>query len=95
MIWNFNELEQGYDYQGIRDGDIEVFDKTRYQSIVRESVQNSLDAKLDSDKAVEVSFNFFQVNRNEYTALSDIEKRIRASREWEKANEDDEDWHSR
>lgn len=91
MKWNFNKLPQGFDYQGIRDGDIEVFDKTRYQSIVRESVQNSLDAKLEKNKPVEVSFNFFKVSKTEYPNLSHIEERIKASRKWEKANDDDKD----
>jgi hypothetical protein len=91
MNWNFNKLEQGFDYQGIRDGDIEVFDKTRYQSIVRESIQNSLDAKLDDTKPVTVSFNFFELPKEDHLLLSEIENRIIASRDWDKANDDDKD----
>ncbi|MDR6517322.1 hypothetical protein [Chryseobacterium camelliae] len=89
MKWNFNQLEQGFDYQGIRDGDIEVFDKTRYQSVVRESIQNSLDARLDTTKPVEINFKFFKIDKNSIPSICEIEKRLHCSENWDKANDDD------
>lgn len=89
MKWNFNKLPEGFDYQGIRDGDIEVFDKTRYQSVVRESIQNSLDARLDDRKPVVVDFKFFKIEKNLLPEFSGIENRLRQSKEWDKANDDD------
>lgn len=89
MKWNFNELTQGFDYQGIRDGDIEVFDKTRYQSVVRESVQNSLDARLHENLPVKVEFKFSEFDKNIHPELSKIEDRLLESLNWEKANDDD------
>lgn len=89
MKWNFNELQQGFDYQGIRDGDIEIFDKTRYQSVVRESIQNSLDARLSDATPVKVDFKFIEINKNIHPELPKIEDRLRESLNWDKANEDD------
>ena len=89
MKWNFNTLPEGFDYQGIRDGDIEVFDKTRYQSVVRESIQNSLDARLDDSKPVVVDFKFFKIKKDLLPEFSNIEKRLEQSQKWDKANPDD------
>lgn len=59
MKWNFKTRTMGHDYQGLRDGDIEVFDKTRYQSVVRETIQNSMSARRNHDEQVRVNFRFF------------------------------------
>lgn len=90
MKWHFNELQTGFDYQGIRDGDIEVFDKTRYQSVVRESIQNSLDARLDYSKPVKIEFNFFKVEKKELPGIEEIENVLKYSSRWDKANKDDQ-----
>lgn len=89
MQWNFKTHTEGDDYQGIRDGDIEVFDKTRYQSVVRETIQNSMDARLDDFEPVRVEFKFFDLPKNHYPSITVIEDHLRACRTWEKANEDD------
>jgi hypothetical protein len=91
MQWNFKTLTPGDDYQGIRDGDIEVFDKTRYQSVVRETIQNSMDARKDYNKPVRVNFRFFQLAKNEFPSIVQIEKHLEACRTWEKANADDKE----
>lgn len=91
MQWNFKTLTAGDDYQGIRDGDIEVFDKTRYQSVVRETIQNSMDARLDDSKPVQVEFKFFNLPKHQYPSITAIEDHLQACRFWEKANQDDKE----
>ena len=91
MKWNFKTLTAGDDYQGIRDGDIEVFDKTRYQSVVRETIQNSLDARLDENEPVRVSFRYFKLPKHSFPSIAAIENHLRACKTWEKANVDDKE----
>lgn len=91
MKWNFKILSGGDDYQGIRDGDIEIFDKTRYQSVVRESIQNSLDARLKENEPVRVEFNYFKIEKNKHKNIAVIEEHLAACKNWDKANEDDKE----
>lgn len=91
MKWNFKELTQGDDFQGIRDGDIELFDKTRYQSVVREAIQNSLDARLDDSEPVKIEFNYFKVNKSDFPNIAEIENHLLGCEKWEKANDDDKE----
>ena len=78
MNWHFHPSTPGLDIQGIRDGDIENFDKLRYSSVVRESIQNSLDARLKKDEPVRVEFEFFSIPKDEYPDVFSIEDRINA-----------------
>ena len=89
MKWNFNKLRVGDEKQGIRDGDMSDFSKTHYKSVVRESIQNSLDAKpKESDKPVIVHFNFKTYPKYFLPTFSSIEKRIEECFEY--ANNDDD-----
>ena len=89
MEWNFNKLRLGDEKQGIRDGDMSDFSKTHYKSVVRESIQNSLDAKpKESNKPVIVHFNFKTYPKNFLPTFSSIEKRIEECFEY--ANNDDD-----
>jgi len=89
MEWNFNKLRLGDEKQGIRDGDMSDFSKTDYKSVVRESIQNSLDAKpKESNKPVIVHFNFKTYPKNFLPTFSSIEKRIEECFEY--ANNDDD-----
>lgn len=77
MKWNFNELRTGDEKQGIRDGDMSDFNKTQYKSVVRESIQNSLDARDDYDKPVIVDFSLKTFKKDFLPNFSDIEEHIR------------------
>jgi len=91
MKWHFKELVQGDDFQGIRDGDIELFDKTRYQSVVREAIQNSLDARFNLDEPVRVEFKYFDLAKNEINEITEIENHLKCCINWDKANDDDKE----
>ena len=88
MKWIFKEHTVGDDRQGIRDGDIEVFDKTRYQSVIREAIQNSLDARLDDSKPVRMKFRFFDLEKKKYPSLIEIEKHVKACKNATKNGDD-------
>lgn len=89
MKWHFKKLTQGDDFQGIRDGDIELFDKTRYQSVVREAIQNSLDARLNELEPVKIEFNYFKIDKSLFPSIAEIESHLFGCKKWEKANNDD------
>lgn len=73
--WYFKP-EGGRDV-GPNDPVDEKFKGQPYYSIVRESIQNSLDAVDDDNKPVKVDFTFFDLNRNEYPELFGIERNIK------------------
>ena len=55
--WTFAQSFGGQDI-GPNDALVEFFKKVPYESLVRESIQNSIDARLDISKPVRVSFKF-------------------------------------
>lgn len=73
--WYFKS-EGGRDV-GPNDPVDEKFKGQPYYSIVREAIQNSLDAVDDDNQPVKVDFTFFELNRNDYPNLFDIEQNIK------------------
>jgi hypothetical protein len=78
MNWKFQTITAGIEKQGIRDNDIQVFDKYRIASVVRESIQNSLDAVLDESKPVRVEFEYGAMQKNQASELFQIENHVKA-----------------
>jgi len=74
-VWYFKE-EGGRDV-GPNDPVHEKFKQDPYSSIVRESIQNSLDAVKDEEKPVNIEFAFFTLSRNDFPNLFDITTHIR------------------
>lgn len=93
MRWNFNELRLGDEKQGIRDGDMSDFNKTHYKSVVRESIQNSLDARNNYKEPVTVHFTFKTYQKNFLENFSNIEEHIIKCREYA-GNADDKEFLS-
>lgn len=73
--WHFAQSLGGQD-QGPNDAMGENFKKSPFDSLVREAIQNSIDAQADPDKPVIVSFNFKSTTSNNYPRLFDIRKHI-------------------
>lgn len=73
--WHF-KLEGGRDV-GPNDPVDEKFKGQPYYSIVREAIQNSLDAIDNENEPVKVDFSFFDLNRNDYPEFFDIETHIK------------------
>lgn len=93
MKWNFPKLTQGLERQGIRDGDMSDFSKTHYKSVVRESIQNSLDARIDNDLPVHVHFKIKRYQKDFLPNFSNIEKHIKECLECA-SNPDDKEFLS-
>ena len=91
MKWNFNNLRVGDEKQGIRDGDMSDFNKTHYKSVVRESIQNSLDARDDKTVPVVVNFSFFKLDKSYLNGFTEIESHIKNCINFSK-NEDDKEF---
>jgi hypothetical protein len=74
LKWHF-VTEGGTDI-GPNDSVRQNFKGNPYYYIVRESIQNSLDAVLDKIKPVEICFDFIEINRLNYPNLFKIEEHI-------------------
>lgn len=74
--WYFARSLGGQD-QGPNDAMSETFKKDRFEAIVRESIQNSLDAKALDDKPVVVTFKFRSTDTKNYPMLFNIDKHIK------------------
>ena len=73
--WHFAQSLGGQD-QGPNDAMGENFKKSPFDSLVREAIQNSIDAQADPDKPVIVSFNFKSTNSGSFPKLFAIDKHI-------------------
>ena len=74
--WHFAKSLGGQD-QGPNDAMGENFKKAPFDSLVRESIQNSIDAQADPDVPVIVTFSFKKTTSRNYPELFDIRRHIR------------------
>jgi hypothetical protein len=65
-----------------------TFKGNSYYSIVREAIQNSLDAINDNRYPVHVAFQYFDLYRSEYPSFFELEEHIHQSLEYFKTNGD-------
>ena len=72
--WHFSS-EGGVD-NGPNDPINETFKGKVYYSIVREAIQNSLDAVDNDTEPVKVVFSFFEISRKDFPNFFEIEKHI-------------------
>lgn len=76
--WLFPKNTPGR-WEGINDGDAEHFLKNPIGSLAREVIQNSLDARVNSEPVI-VSFNLFSIKASEFPNLEQLkEKLVKAS----------------
>lgn len=83
--WHF-KLEGGRDV-GPNDPVDEKFKGQPYYSIVREAIQNSLDAIDNENEPVKVDFSFFELDRNDYPGFFDIETHIKQCNSYYSGND--------
>ena len=63
MKWIFPS-NNGGEVDGFNNASIDTFNGTKLFSVVRETIQNSMDARLDKDKPVRVSFTLSDIEKN-------------------------------
>ncbi|HLN94938.1 MAG TPA: hypothetical protein VK183_04820 [Flavobacterium sp.] len=86
--WHFGP--EGGRENGPNDPVDEKFKGQPYYSIVREAIQNSLDACVDNNSPVKVEFSFFQLSRKDYPGLFTIEHHIKQCQEYYPNNDNAE-----
>lgn len=64
-VWKFPSSNGGRD-EGFNDPGIEIFAGEPFKTMVREVIQNSLDAGIDSETPVTVLFEFMKIERNQF-----------------------------
>jgi len=79
MKWNFAEKTEHLYRFGFKDNDIEKFSKNITQSLVREAVQNSLDAlDIENHSCVRMIVKKGKVSKSTLPNFQEIEKHLRA-----------------
>ena len=76
--------------QGINDSGIATFDGSDlYNNLAREICQNSLDAKLDENKPVKVSFKVKNVKKSEYYCFEQLSNIVKKCEDFYKNYQDE------
>lgn len=84
--WHFG-TEGGIDI-GPNDPIHQTFKGSPFYSIVREAIQNSLDAGNDNNSPVKVAFQYFELDRLQYPGFFQLEEHIKQCLEYYKNNKD-------
>lgn len=85
--WHFAKQLGGRD-DGPNDPMQENFKKTPYASLIRESIQNSLDVPLDSSKPVKVEFSISRIQSVDYNNFFMLQKHIKGCLDLYSDNQD-------
>jgi hypothetical protein len=78
--WSFPSNGGGA-VEGFNNAAIDHFSGARIQSLVRESIQNSLDARKDKDKPVRVSFTFDEVSASDAIGIAELAVFLKLAKE--------------
>lgn len=85
--WSFQQWNEKMTYFGPNDAIMQSFTKDFYDSLVRESIQNSLDAVDDRSKPVKVSFTFDKISIVDFPSLFGLKGHINGCIETHKGNQ--------
>lgn len=85
--WRFAS-NGGIEDVGINDAGIETFSINHIDSLVRESIQNSMDAEIDKNKTVEVGFNMFTISSQDIPDYKGLKTAITSCKSSQKNDED-------
>jgi len=66
---------------GFNDSGIDTFKGQRLSALVREIVQNSLDASIDKDQPVTVNFSIISIDKKEAPEVSSLEEHLSLAKE--------------
>ena len=71
MKWIFPS-NNGGEVDGFNNASIDTFNGTKLFSVVRETIQNSMDARLDKDKPVRVSFTLSDIEQVKAVGINEL-----------------------
>ena len=80
LKWYFQEGKWGGAI-GPNDGMSDLFSGDDFQNLIRESIQNSLDAKLPDAQSVRIEYRVRKINVSQYPKLMEIKDHIRGCAE--------------
>ena len=83
ISWNFPPNNDGTT-SGFNDGAIDTFAGNRLSSVVREIIQNSLDAKKNPEEPVRLCFRLDEVSKSDFDGFHGIEPHIKKCKEMAK-----------
>lgn len=79
--WNFATLPPNMLGQSANNALISHFNKSPFAALIRESIQNSLDAPLSDDIPVRVEFSFGRIQASEYPNFFELREHIQGIKE--------------
>lgn len=79
--WNFATLPPNMLGQSANNALISHFNKSPFAALIRESIQNSLDAPLAKDIPVRVEFSFGRIQASEYPNFFELSEHIQGIKE--------------
>lgn len=82
--WHFDK--QGGADKGPTDANRENFNKNEYASLIRESIQNSLDAVHDKDVPVRVEYQFKKIAKRDFPSFFDLIRHVEACKDYYHSN---------
>lgn len=84
--WSFPE-NNGGEERGLNNAGIETFSGRKIESLAREIIQNSLDARKDNNNPVKVSFDLIQISKNDIPKIDEYENIFSRCYEYWEGNE--------
>lgn len=79
--WNFADLPENMLGQSANNALISHFNKSPFSALIRESIQNSLDAPLSDSLPVRVEFSFGRIQASEYPNFFKLKEHIQGIRD--------------
>ena len=83
--WHFAEFQGGREI-GPNDSSIQNFRESPFNSLIRESIQNSVDVALDLSRPVEVRISFKTLYKDGFPQFFQLQKHIRGCLEYYSGN---------
>lgn len=75
--WNFATLPENMLGQSANNALISHFNKSPFSALIREAIQNSLDAPASDDMLVRVEFSFGRIQATEYPNFFELREHIK------------------
>ena len=88
MKWIFPS-NNGGEVDGFNNASIDTFNGTKLFSVVRETIQNSMDARLDMNKPVRVSFMLSEIEKVEAVGMNELVPFLEMARETARSQQSD------
>lgn len=90
MGWHFPDANGGQT-QGFNDSSIDTFKGSRLQSLIRETIQNSLDARISESSPIRVDYSFIEVDKKDCKEITELVEFLKYAQQAAKNHFSEED----